>query len=188
MPPPSANAPAPLAPSSPANESNDHPQLSAGVDAEASTACAEDTRPPPPPMGPTPSTSMQTPHPQPLASLPPPELDPAATGSPAHGQATAGAAPCGQAVLEPAALTQVVGAGPCAEGVGTTTPDPATATGRSSAMASSSSLSPFAIPFRPIGNPAGRPKARRWAEDNFSDDSDEETPPAATSSPYLDAI
>lgn len=80
------------------------------------------------------------------------------------------------------------GVGPYAVAAETTVPDATTTTRRNSTMASSSSLSPFAIPFRPVGSPAGRPKARRWVDDSFSDHFDEETPSAVTSSPYLDAV
>jgi hypothetical protein len=51
----------------------------------------------------------------------------------------------------------------------------------------SSTLSPHAAPFHPRGRTEGRPKARRWANDDFLDDSDAEVAPTSTA-PYLDAV
>jgi hypothetical protein len=48
-------------------------------------------------------------------------------------------------------------------------------------------LSPNAAPFLPKGSKTGRPKARRWADEDLIDVSNAETTPAS-SAPYRDAV
>lgn len=91
-----------------------------------------------------------------------------AAGSSKRTQATVVAAPHDlSAALDPVAAIVDAAAFPCAAPL-------------------TSSLFPFAIPFHPVGSSVGRPKAHRWAEDNFSGDSDDEA--SLTASSYLDMV
>ena len=51
-----------------------------------------------------------------------------------------------------------------------------------------SPLSPDAAPFYPSGASEGRSKFRRWADDGFHDDYDDEPTPMASPTPYLDVV
>jgi hypothetical protein len=55
------------------------------------------------------------------------------------------------------------------------------------AASSSSTLSPNVAPFLPKGSKTGRPKTRRWADEDLIDVSDAETTPAS-SAPYRDVV
>jgi hypothetical protein len=61
---------------------------------------------------------------------------------------------------------------PCS-GVGVAALSLEAATGRGSAAALSSSLSPFANPFDPVGSTVGRSKSRRWADDDGEETDDD---------------
>lgn len=170
--------------------------------------------PPPPPMGPAPSSTQRTPPPPPLGVVA------ADTGSPQPRRgAKSGTAPSrrrhghlfhrcssserpmvmlrGHLWLHRSAIAkhpQLASHSPNADPLNAFLVDPSgprddgSWTNRSrSSLRSSSSLPPYAAPFHPWGTSVGRSKARCWADDDLGN-SDVEASSTVYPSTYLDAV